>query len=147
MLQYTSSCTAVRPPFVLLYFPGFLALKEGEPRNMPICTAVHLLRAQQCNTHLHGSTFQKVRGVGVSANFLKNRGPGIARISATRSTNMSRITVNGIMKRRFTIANTHRNPSMFKATSWRPWKCTILSPTILNPTILDSESPIQCHLG
>ena len=36
-----SICTAVRPPFVSPYFPGFQASNEGKPRSTPpVCTAV-----------------------------------------------------------------------------------------------------------
>ena len=64
-------CTAVRPPFVSPYFPGFWASKNGKPCNTPpICTAVRLPFVRQYAPHLYGSTFEKILGVGVTGTFL-----------------------------------------------------------------------------
>ena len=70
--QYTPPiCTAVRPPFVSLDLPGFEALKKGKPNSTPpICTAVCLPFVRQYASHLYGSTFEKVLGVGVTGKFL-----------------------------------------------------------------------------
>ena len=72
--KYSSTppiCTAVRPPFVSLDLPGFEALKKGKPNSTPpICTAVRLPFVLQYASHLYGSTFEKVLGVGVTGNFL-----------------------------------------------------------------------------
>ena len=65
VLQCTSNLHG-RPPFLLLYLPGFEALKKGKPKQYashlhcsvpPICTAVRL--------HLYGSAFEKVQGLGL----------------------------------------------------------------------------------
>ena len=64
-------CTAVRPPFVSPYFPGFEASKKGKPCNTPpICTAVRLPFVRQYAPHLYGNTFGKILGVGVTGTFL-----------------------------------------------------------------------------
>ena len=49
-LQYTSNCTAVRPPFVSQYLPDFSALKKGKPN------ALHLPFVLQYASHFYGST-------------------------------------------------------------------------------------------
>ena len=64
-------CTAVRPPFVSPYFPGFQALKKGKPGNTPpVCTAVRPPFVRQYAPHLYSSTFGKILGVGVTGTFL-----------------------------------------------------------------------------
>ena len=52
-----------------------LSLKKGKPNSTPrICTAICLPFVRQYASHLYGSTFEKVLGVGVTGKFPINLG-------------------------------------------------------------------------